>query len=633
MKRNTALSYLGNINEWKVFNPIFDLNTTQFDKAFSGEYGLDPEYYLEHKVSDDRSFEDRMLTNLFSGHGNPDSKLYLLRGDLGVGKTTFVHHMGTYKLPQKYKNIFFMYINCYKRFPKEYTNTETFDKVFRRIFKEAFINKDLNKKEWQFSTEAQLAQAILHYRGVTDVSDLEALRELNNSGADILLPFLLENFNFKRILIAIDNMDDCSEDVKEIAFTFAQSLSDIVIECSEKQSNYVSVLVPLRRYTNFSTDTEIYPRIDMPKHSTADIMSVKIEHVKDLIDKNYDKNVKTYINRTTYKKKEVVDRHGKIKVYWLEQYSGKWVSISSISKLFKTFIQKTKLKEKNGLVDFIEKISGGNLKLVTRNTYNIFHSCKLNIPDIINFVYTVEGSQDFKELLKRLESSSFGPPIIYDLSMAIHYPFFDYEASCILNLFNVMDSSAPNDWRNSLGIIRLLCYLNNNGSATYEEARLALEAIGYSSLYFEKSVKKCLDYCVLNTQFGTKLEHLSQSTTLELSSAGKYMIEMSICDHRYLSYACENTMMEEEYIINIEDKYKRSNTTGNIKKIHESARRFYKFLCQEEYNEIKYIINNCGWTLERFLRNYSLFYHNRYLTVSDFIKERVERGTGICLDV
>lgn len=631
-KRTSAISHIKNIHEWKTFNPVFDLNTSQFDKAFSSEYGLDPDYYLLHTgYGDNSSFEERMVNNLFSGHGNPDSKLYLLRGDLGVGKTTFVHYMGSYLLPKTFDKVFFMYVNCYNRFPRGNTSYQNFDKVFLRMFKETLINNK-QKKEWQYSTEACLAQAVLNYRGVYNESDLNAIRELNNSGADVLLPFLLQNFRFDRIFIAIDNMDDCSEDVREIGFSFAQSLSDIVMECGLTQANMVSILVPLRRYTNFSTDTEGYPRIDMPTHSTSNIMTIKIEHVKDLINNNYIKGIKEYISHTTFRKREVTKKDGTKKVYWERYYSGKWVSISNISMLFKTFIKKTEIRKKHGLLDFVENMSGGNLKLVTRNTYNIFHSCKLNISDIMQFVYTPEDSYDYKKLLEGLESSSFGAPIIYDLTMAIHYPFYDFEASCIANMFNIINSTAPNDWRNTLCMTRFLLFLYNNGPSSYEDVQSALESIGYNEIYYKKALEESLNYCLLKTNLGTKLEHLSNDTTLELSTAGKYMIDFSICDHRYLGYVCENTMMEPEFIVKIEDKYQIGKSTGNIHAIDEGVKKFYSFLKKEESKEIEYVTKIKKWHFNSFLRDFSPLLNGSHVTLSEYIKIRVAEVSSIELE-
>lgn len=289
-KRTSALAVIKDVGEWKVMNTIFDMNTSEFDEAFSSEHGLNPKYYIEHYIEatgPGESFEDKMCKNLFAGHGNPDSKLYLLRGNLGTGKTSFAHYMGKTKLPDKFDNVLFLYINCYHRFPAKFTKRSDFEHVFRRNIRQSLVNKIASlQKEWQFSTEASLAQAILKSRGVIDESDLRAINEFDNSNSDILLPFLLNECELDRVLICVDNMDDCSSDVKEVAFSFAQSLSDIAMECEERSRSNVSILVPLRYYTNISTDTEGYPKIDIPTHSVSDIMVVKIEHVKDLIDSN-----------------------------------------------------------------------------------------------------------------------------------------------------------------------------------------------------------------------------------------------------------------------------------------------------------------------------------------------------------
>lgn len=172
-KRTSALSDIRNLVDWKVFNPIFELNAAEFDQAFSSDRNLPKGFYLEHKISStaENTFEDNMCKNLFSGHGQTDSKLYVLRGGLGKGKTCFCKYMGRDKLPEVFGDTFFLYINCYGRFPENATCLSDFEDVFRREFKKCFICKDPSiRKSYQYDNDAKLAKAILYNRGDEDSS-------------------------------------------------------------------------------------------------------------------------------------------------------------------------------------------------------------------------------------------------------------------------------------------------------------------------------------------------------------------------------------------------------------------------------------------------------------------------------
>ncbi len=278
-------------------------------------------------------------------------------------------------------------------------------------------------------------------------------------------------------------------------------------------------------------------------------------------------------------------------------------------------------------MEFVERVSADNLKLVTRNTYNIFHSCKLNLPELVQFIYTPEDNPSYYELLKRLESSSFGPPLIYDLSMAIHFPFFDTEASCIPNLFNLSNSTAINDFRNTYGLPRLLCYLYNNEEISFADMFSALTAIGYSDEYIKKAIQISLDYCLINTEFGVKLDDLNNDTMLSLSSSGIFMLESSICDKRYLSYVCEDTPMDNEYVVEIKEKYTPGSSASNIQNRKKAEDNFVKFLVKEDNRELSDVINKRKWDRHSFLRDFSMFLDGQPVPISKYISRRIsEQG-------
>lgn len=345
---------------------------------------------------------------------------------------------------------------------------------------------------------------------------------------------------------------------------------------------------------------------------------------------NHKNNIREFIPSSTYREKQVRLKDGSFKKVYERFHSGRWVLVENISTLLKAFAKKSIIKEKRGFLDFVENISAGNLKLVTKNTYNIFHSCKLNLSEIMKIVYISEQTKEYKELLEKMENSSYGPPVIYDLAMAIHFPFYDVEASYIPNIFNLNNSSAPNDWRNTFCIIRLLLYIRNNGKTTYQNLCRALESIGYDLSHVELAIQKSLDYCLLDTEFGTKLEHIDDTTVMELSSSGIYMVDNAIRDHRYLSYICEDTYMEEEYILPIENKYYKGKSAGSIEAKVKAVNQWFSFIHKEETNEIEYVTSQKGWDEMNFLRDFSPHLNGTPTSICYFINYHVtEQGLKI----
>ena len=488
----------------------------------------------------------------------------------------------------------------------------------------------MKKFPQRYSSECQLAQSIISSRGLSPTSDLSAINELDRYGIDVLIPFLLEKCDFDRVFIAIDNIDDCIEDVKDMAFAFAQNITDIGMKCDPDISSPMCVVVALRDYTHIPTDTEDYHIVDLPRLSTGDIMRAKIINVKDLIDRNYEGIAKRgLVTSTDFVERESSTKNGTIIKYYQRHISGKWLTINNISTVLLKLIEKSEVKQKDGLLDFIDNISAGNLMLVTSNTYLFCHSCKLDFTNIIPFVYVSEDDPTYSDVLASMESESYGPPIIYDILMAIHYPFYDTKTSKIPNLFNVRDSTAPNDFKNTLGLIRLLCYLRNNKGVVLSSLIKAMESIGYKQNYIFNCVEKALNYCLLNTSFGTKLGHLNDNTIMKLSSSGIYLLNNTICNHRYLCYACEDTPMEPEYIVPIENKYTKGESGSLLRERMQAASFFYSFLKKEEEKELDFVVKEKGWSRNSFLHDFSLDWDGIPITIAEYIRRHILSSTNI----
>ncbi len=629
-QRMKALNMVDNLTKWSVFNPIHELNTIQIEQAFSTGEGIPKEFYVKHKHTGEifENFEDKLCNDFFPQNlGNRENRIYLVRGNLGVGKTSLIRYIGHDRLPELYSSVFYLDINCYDSYPANST-FEDFEKIFRILFK--FKMTDTEKP--YFQTDGKLAQAIFKFRGIHGESNRTAVKELDSYGMDVLIRFLVEGCSFDKILFSVDNMDDCSEEVRKLAFSFARKISNCVRNCHPAKSQNVSIVVPLRRYTNVSTDTEAYARVDIPQLQTSDIMFAKIGHARQLIDQNYQKIIEAPVRSIEIRPRDIVNKKGEITTRWEQHVSEKWLQISSVSSMFQKLMGKSTIAKKHGMLDFIHSMSGGNLKLVTKNTYNFFHSCKLNLTEMATYIYTPEDDLSFREIEASLESASFGEPIIYDLTMGIHYPFYDVDASYIPNVFDVGGSDAINYFCNTLGLIRLLCYLQNNQPVSRQSLVRAMNSIGYPTPNVILSLSKALDYCLVNTEFGTKTIHLNDLTSLELSTAGKFILRSSICNHRYLGYVCEDTPMEREYIVPIEDKYSLGESGGDRVQFHLAVRKFFSFIKKEESNELDFIAREKGLDRGAFLRNFSIVELGRPITITEYIRKRILDSTSIDLE-
>ena len=137
----------------------------------------------------------------------------------------------------------------------------------------------------------------------------------------------MRSCRYDKILIAVDNIDDCSEDVKDIAFAFAETISDAASQVQGVNLPQVSILVPLRQYTHIATDTEGYSKIDMPVHDVGDIIQTKINHVEHLINENIGKNFKGKVSTDKIIKREITLDTGKIKIIHERNVSGKMLQV------------------------------------------------------------------------------------------------------------------------------------------------------------------------------------------------------------------------------------------------------------------------------------------------------------------
>jgi hypothetical protein len=156
-----------------------------------------------------------------------------------------------------------------------------------------------------------------------------------------------------------------------------------------------------------------------------------------------------------------------------------------------------------------------------------------------------------------------------------------------------------------------------------------MQSIGYDQSHFEMAIQKALNFCLLNTSVGTKIEHMNQKTLIELSSSGKYIIENSITDHRYLCYICEDTFMDKQYIVPIEKKYTKGQCAGNLVAIYQAVSQFLSFLKEEEYLELEYMTTQKGWDKILFLRDFSIRLDRVPALITDVIIHRINEEKNI----
>lgn len=542
-------------------NPLFSAFTAEFDDTFDRGVPMDLDFYVPRRGLGEGDAERETLEVLFAARG---PKVYVLRGDVGSGKTSFSRYLCLRVLPEMGRSVVALYLDAWGMAHSRAKDTSPFKSLLVDGAKRALIEGG----QARYANERDFFADVFETLGWAGLSDAELLDRSEQIDARRILQYFDKSPGITHVLIVVDNLDEDHAETIDAGRDFTAWVSR---ESEKWSSTRLSLLVPLREYTanKFPEGRRFAHRL-LPPVDEAKVFAAKMRQASSTVLKAEPKTLEaevTYMlpsgrdGRPTPQVRRVIVNTQNADMFLCQMASH---VLSS--------------KEPN-LVELLRGVSAGNLKVLVANTYNLLHSCKLPLFPLFGKVFIPETAVD-----DRPDDSLISFGVGLECLMAIHYPFYDRESSLIVNVFNALDSTAPNDFRNTLAIPRLLAWLHNCGASTLGGVSAKFYS-SYGREYVRAALEKCFKYGLLKSSHGASLDHLSATCDIRISTSGIFYLERLLREPSYLQYACEDTPMPSTYVVPIGDKYTGAGHSGSRERRLDGARRLVKFVEHEEDHE------------------------------------------------
>jgi hypothetical protein len=562
---------------------------------------FNPSSYVLRKKDDGTTFEDEMSENLFSSEGNPTGKIYVLKGPVGSGKTWCTNYICERILPFKLKNSICINVDTWKIFNKGESEFNTLERVFRDAAERAIVSSLFKKKMQYYS-------AIMNYIGGPSKSKIELMQMAPFLQPKDIIEFLLSLQKVSHLLIVIDNIDENSAQAIETGSRFAWELATFFRKIKVKKPR--TILMPVRDYTaNYFSDQNKFAFVNLPRLDEIILINKKLGQTRRLISKEA-KGIIHEVPWFGYKEK------GKMYVPQSRIYK---ISKEYTYALLQYFTKYIFSRHEPQLVSMLRDLSAENVRVMVRNVYNIFHSTKLPLFPLFDRAFSPEVA-----LLKEHEPALFELNIAIECLMAIHYPFYDVDTSAIMNLFRALPSGTPMDYKNTLIISRILCFLSNVGKTTYGKLVRDFNKAGYELDYVKAGLGKCLHHGIIRSGHGRTVEDFDpQNTEIEPLPAVKYYLEKLIFEPSYLQYVCEDTWMPKKLCVPISQKYNTLISYGDRKKRMEGVRKLIQFVKEQEQRERRHLVNVLKCDEETFLDQMSIKWRHRGSWIYQVLEKEV----------
>ncbi len=610
LRRSRALDKIEkNLNDFLRFNPLFKRYIPAFDSAFDRGVQADLNYYICRKDVDGNDFESTFAKILISEHSNTIGKIYVLHGSVGSGKTTLCRYWSEKHPIMSSPQSLVVHVDVWPREVNPDTLTDG-SSVLTKLFKEATYQSFLLRRLCH--NKGEFYKKIFSSLGFEPADNEIAYRMSNQMTPEDILESIINMDIFENILIIIDNIDETTD------FTIKQSIS-FGIQLAQHARRYetvpLTILIPLREYTiNRFLDQDHFAHKALEPVRAEDVMISKIQHAKDEIKRS----------TTTYSQDVDYVKRG----YGPEKIIARRITISDDSACeFLKALSAYILSEKEiTLKDLLLGLSTGNLKFLIGNLYNFIHSCKLPLTSLFKAIFAPQEIVRTKDIFNKI---SFN--IAIECLMCIHYPFYDVKSSHVLNIFNLSNSTAPNNFRNTLTMPRLLAFLSNNKEISYKKVISFFTQYGYGPNLINEAINKCLNFGLIKSEYGRYTTHFDDYSTLYISECGN-MYLFSLIISRYLQFVCEDTPMPSQFIVDITSKYTdiNPNLNGELAKQNriKGAYKFLEFIENEEKIEKNYIANEIYKDWNTYIHQVGIFRNSRYWTLSEYIGEHIKKNIG-----
>lgn len=555
-----------NLGRWRVYNGLFRSFIPIFTSAFDRGEQANLDYYVTRTIGDNSIQEEKVLGEVFGVEREPGAKITILEGQVGSGKTCFMRYIIEKLLPNLLPSAVGIRVDVRTANNIFGSNPDTLD----RAFVESTETTLCDGPQKRYKSQKEYLQAVFIQLGY----EIETDSEIFSSGKKIIardiIHFLQRLDDVSHILVVIDNSDDSSGEMVKCADSFATNLAtDIRI----RDLKPVGIVLPLREYSLRYYDVEAYAQIELFPVDTADVLKRMVEEARDLIEKT----VREYRQSFTSTFMDAGSPDG-------TRSEGRTVVITKESAIefLVELAQDIFGKHDHEVQDFLDQLCGKNIMELTRNAFNIIHSAKLPLAPLFRRHFRPPDA-----LESRSDRKIFSKTLAVECLMAIHYPFFDIENSRICNIFNARCSYNSGDFRNTLVIPRLLCLISNLGSVQYNKVIDRFDGLTYSSNYVNQAIKICLDYGLISASHGISMNDFNSTTVLSCLSGTEVYLNYLVSTPSYLQHACEDTPMENEFVVPVADKYNIDNLWGDVEKRMDSVEKLIDFVKHEEELEAK----------------------------------------------
>ena len=524
----------------RIFKNYIQITDEVFNK---GGTQVDLDYYIPRGMSGTESFEKYVADILCGSRKDISSEVQIIKGNVGIGKTTFINYLRKKEIPNSYDDV------CSLYFDLTTFHDDTLSELRKLLIKnlEAFITDKVFENN-TYEMKREFIKNIKKYP-VDDPVKIAEIYNYEMREYDDLLQILdrahLTNkqFNVIKLIFIFDNIDENSRKSIRIITEFVAELHK---SCLKLKTISGTLVLCLREYNHKYASTIVVDPIIMRAVDCQATMKKKLEELNDKIREST-KEFSDYIFERELVTKLIT------------------VTPENVTQFLDQLIDYIFRPENIGLVETFQKLSSNNLKYLSAHLFNFLQSKRLPLSFMFKFIYEKDTRLLSYDLMTR--------ETLIECLMAIHYHCFDIKTSLILNIFNLNDSYSKSDYQNTLIMPRILLLVYNDKMMTMHEVMIELSPFGYDNSEVILAFQKLFEKGIFESDFGIILSQIDkENDKLRLSLTGKFYIEYLMTSLTYLQYVSEDTPLDPKYIIPIAKKYPHDDKYGNFYEQNQSVK-------------------------------------------------------------
>lgn len=481
----------------------------------------------------------------------------LLIGDVGVGKTTFIRNLITVKANDVFQNAITFYIDLgsqgnfadkIKNFVLQEMARQLLDDYGIDIFERQFI-RGVYHRELERFKKGIYGDLIKTNNGLYMEKELEFIEKLLSNEESHLKSSLehLEKARCRQVVIIIDNADQRTEEIQQESFLIAQ---EFAVHWPS------TVFVALRPETFHHSMKQGALSGYHPKAYTIDPPRIDL-----VLQKRLDFALKI--------------TSGEIKIKRLSDETS--IRLEKLESIIKVFLYS--IKYRADLLQFIDNISAGNVRIALDIVRNFFGSGHVNTEKIIN-IYT--------------ESGNYTIPLHEFLRAVIYGDNEFFNPHIHNNIYNIFEISSNDPKEHFLQPLLISILSSNNfrsESDGFIETSIVyqlLQGFGFTPEQIDIAVIKCCSNKLIQTA-GRKMPKKSEDIprSLRATTVGLYHINKLINLFTYLDAIIVDTIILDA------DVYDRIQNVQDIAARIARVEIYKGYLdkCWENLIEAKSILN------------------------------------------